>query len=66
MDKNIINVLFVLFLILVFNNFYIYYIMFSNIMKFERKQTDVNIKIKIMEEEIEKMKREVKKWAGAI
>lgn len=61
MDKNIINVLFVLFLILVFNNFYIYYIMFSNIMKFERKQTDVNIKIKIMEEEIEKMKREVKK-----
>lgn len=61
MDKNIINVLFVLFLILVFNNFYIYYIMFSNIMKFERKQTEVNIKIKIMEEEIEKMKREVKK-----
>lgn len=61
MDKNIINVLLALFLILVFNNFYIYYIMFSNIMKFERKQTDVNIKIKIMEEEIEKMKREVKK-----
>lgn len=66
MDKNIINVLLVLFLILVFNNFYIYYIMFSNIMKFERKQTEVNIKIKIMEEEIEKMKREVKKWAGVI
>lgn len=61
MDKNIINVLFALFLILVFNNFYIYYIMFSNIMKFERKQTEVNIKIKIMEEEIERMKREVKK-----
>lgn len=61
MDKNIINVIFVLFLILVFNNFSIYYIMFNNIMKFERRQTEINIKINSIEAEIEKIKGEIKK-----
>lgn len=61
MNENIINVIFILFLILVFNNFSIYYIMFNNIMKFERRQTEINIKINNIEAEIEKIKREVKK-----
>lgn len=60
MNENIINAIFVLFLILVFNNFSIYYIMFNNIMKFERRQTEINIKINNIEAEIEKIKREVK------
>lgn len=60
MNENIINVIFILFLILVFNNFSIYYIMFNNIMKFERRQTEINIKINNIEAEIEKIKREVK------